>query len=202
MDGSRRWPIDLSLVAFLSGVMRSLRDEHWKRHRRESLRAADSCPDPREDADPERVFASVQSLAELNRLFARDGAAIRILTGLAEGLTADEIRSTYELGPVEYDSARRRIRRLLVRQGLAWTGRWTDRRRPTLPVDVLLAALEAELITATDSEIEEVLEDAGLRSVAIDEVRDVLVSACGSEADDGDLPGGSPRSYREGLARH
>ena len=123
LDGSRRWPTDLSLVAFLSGVMRSLRDEHWKRHRREALRTVDACREHRDDADPERVFASVQSLAELNRLFARDGAAIRILTGLAAGLSADEIRRTYDLGSVEYDSARRRIRRLLVRQGLAWSGR-------------------------------------------------------------------------------
>lgn len=78
----------------------------------------------------------------------------------------------------------------------------TKRRRPGLPADVLLAALEAELIAATDAEIEEALEDAGLRSVAIDEVRDVLLSACGSEADDGGLPTGSPRRSEEGLARH
>ena len=123
MDGSRLWPTELPLAPFLSGVMRSLRDEHWRRHRRESLRAADTCPAQHDDVDPERVFASIQSLAELNRLFAKDGAAIRILTGLAAGLGADEIRRTYDLGPVEYDSARRRIRRLLLRQGLAGTGR-------------------------------------------------------------------------------
>ncbi len=123
MGGSRRWPTDLSLVAFLSGVMRSLRDEHWKWQRREALWSVDACPDYRDDADPERAFASIQSLAELNRLFAKDGAAIRILTGLAEGPSADEIRRTYDLGSVEYDTARRRIRRLLLRQDLACTGR-------------------------------------------------------------------------------
>ena len=123
MDGSRRWPRDLPLAAFLAGVMRSLRDEHWRRHRREALLAAEACRADRDDADPERVFASIQSLAELNRLFARDGAAIRILTGLAAGLSAEEIRCAYALAPIEYDSARRRIRRLLLRHGLAGTGR-------------------------------------------------------------------------------
>ena len=122
-DGARRWRTGLPLVAFLSGVMRSLRDEHWRRHRRESLRAAAVSADHREDSDPERVFASVQSLAELNRLLARDGAALRVLTGLAAGLDAEEIRRTYELGPVEYDTTRRRIRRLLLRHGLVWSGR-------------------------------------------------------------------------------
>ena len=78
----------------------------------------------------------------------------------------------------------------------------TDRRRPTLPVDVLLAALEADLIAATDAEIDEALEDAVSRSVAIDGVRDVVLSACGSAADDGDLAIDSPRWIQMGSARH
>ena len=78
----------------------------------------------------------------------------------------------------------------------------TDRRRPTLPVDVLLAALEADLIAATDAEIDEALEDAVSRSVAIDGVRDVLLSACGSAAEDGDLPAGNRGWFQTGLPRH
>ena len=41
LDGSRRWPAGVPLLAFLSGVMRSICDDHWRRRRRE----------PRADAD-------------------------------------------------------------------------------------------------------------------------------------------------------
>ena len=77
----------------------------------------------------------------------------------------------------------------------------TKRHQTTLPVDVLLAALEAEGIVAIDAEIDEALGDAGVASVAIDEVRAVLLSACGSEANSG-LPVGLPGWFQAGLARH
>ena len=64
----------------------------------------------------------------------------------------------------------------------------TNRDRTRLPLDILLAALETELIVATEAEIAEAAEDAGVCSVAIDEVQAVLASAYGREVDDGDLP--------------
>src|SRR3984893_15777709 len=35
LTGARPWPPGLSLVAFLAGVMRSIGDEQWRRHRRQ-----------------------------------------------------------------------------------------------------------------------------------------------------------------------
>src|SRR5262249_46044154 len=35
LDGSRRWPPGVPLLAFLSGVMRSICDDHWRRARRD-----------------------------------------------------------------------------------------------------------------------------------------------------------------------
>lgn len=128
LDGSRRWPPDVPLPAFLGGIMRSLCDEHWRRHRREGAsplpgRAAVLVADPSPGGDPERACASAEALAALDRLFAADPVALRILAGLAGGLSAEEIRRRYGMGEVEYDTARRRMRRLLLRSGLAWGGR-------------------------------------------------------------------------------
>ena len=119
LAGTRPWPHGVPLLAFLAGVMRSLCDEQWRRRRRQ-----DGLPAP-EDAspvdDPERVYAAAEALAAIHRLFATDIPATRVITGLLDGMTADEIRRHYGLSTVEYDTARRRIRRTLLRHGLTWS---------------------------------------------------------------------------------
>ncbi|MCW5745221.1 MAG: hypothetical protein KIT36_03365 [Alphaproteobacteria bacterium] len=127
LDGSRRWPPEVPLLAFLSGVMRSICDEHWRRARRERQWCLPSQPPDGDDAaagappDPERVLAAAQALAAVHRLFAADAAAQKIIAGLTEGLTADEIRRFYGMSERDYDSARKRMRRALLRCGLAWS---------------------------------------------------------------------------------
>jgi DNA-directed RNA polymerase specialized sigma24 family protein len=124
LDGTRQPPAGLGTVAFLAGIMRSIANEHWRRLRREAglfasgdaeIGAADPGP------DPERSMAAVQALAKLDRLFSGDLAASQILAGLATGLAAQGIRETYGLSEVEYDSARKRMRRLLLREGIKWS---------------------------------------------------------------------------------
>ncbi len=128
LEGSRQWPPGVPLLAFLAGVMRSIGDEIWRRRRREAALVAlgeeadaerrdVACPAP----DQERVLAAAEALSAVHRLFASDGVALRIIAGLANGLPAEEIRATHDLSPVEYDSARRRMRRVLLRAGLSWS---------------------------------------------------------------------------------
>jgi DNA-directed RNA polymerase specialized sigma24 family protein len=126
LDGSRQWPAGLPLLAFLSGVMRSLCGEMWRRRRREAelIVSADeaagveaACPAP----DAERVFAAAEAVSAIHRLFADDAIVLRIVSGLAAGMTAEEIRAMHDLSPVAYDSARRRMRRALLRVGLSWS---------------------------------------------------------------------------------
>lgn len=126
LDGSRRWPEGLPLLAFLAGVMRSLCDEAWRRRRREAAlltfgnEAAcetAACPAP----SPERTLAAGEAVGAIHRLFARDTVALRIVMGLADGLSAEEIRAMHHLSSLEYDSARRRMRRALLRAGLSWS---------------------------------------------------------------------------------
>jgi DNA-directed RNA polymerase specialized sigma24 family protein len=122
LDGSRQCPPGVGIVVFLAGIMRSIASEHWRRRRREAgifeISGGDDEADPA--PDPERSLATLQALAALDQLFAGDLAASQILAGLAAGLSAKEIRETYGLSETDYDSTRKRMRRLLIRQGIAW----------------------------------------------------------------------------------
>lgn len=118
LDGSRPWPPQVPLLAFLSGVMRSICDDHWRRARREFSRDELDPQASEETPDPERTLAAAQQLAAVHQLFAGDRCALKIIAGLAEGLGAREICAHYGLTAVEYDSARKRMRRALLRQGL------------------------------------------------------------------------------------
>jgi len=127
LDGSRRWSPDVPLVAFLAGIMRSLSSEYWHRSRREVVAMRSLHDDDGGAAqwhalvsasDPERAVAAAEMSAAIDRLFAADAMALRIIAGLANGLTAAEIRRLYGLDEVDYDTIRRRMRRTLVRHGL------------------------------------------------------------------------------------
>ena len=119
LTGARPWPPGVPLLAFLAGVMRSLCDEQWRRHRRQHdlLGRHDSGGAD----DPERACAAAEALAAIQRLFASDEAALKMITGLISGMAAEEIRHHYGLTTVKYDTTRRRIRRTMLRHGLAWS---------------------------------------------------------------------------------
>jgi RNA polymerase sigma-70 factor (ECF subfamily) len=60
LTGTRPWPPAVPLLAFLAGVMRSLCDEQWRRHRRQEhlpiLHGGGA-------DDPERACAAAEALA-------------------------------------------------------------------------------------------------------------------------------------------
>ena len=129
LDGSRAIPRAVPTVAFLAGVMRSIKAEHWRRRRRATeqqpvlateyqvvmAETAEACdPQP----DPERWLIAAQQLQAIGTLFANDPVALQIIAGLGDGLTAEEIRRTLRMSKTDYDSARRRMRRALIRAGL------------------------------------------------------------------------------------
>jgi DNA-directed RNA polymerase specialized sigma24 family protein len=129
LDGSRTIPSGVPTVAFLAGVMRSIKAEHWRRRRRATQQqpvlaseyqlvqaeTAEACdPQP----DPERWLIAAQELQAIGTLFAHDPVALQIIAGLGDGLSAEEIRRALGLGKTDYDSARRRMRRALIRAGL------------------------------------------------------------------------------------
>ena len=129
LDGSRRLPQGVPLVAFLAGVMRSIKAEHWRRARREArqlpkLLAERESVNPQGDEaydpapDPERRLIAMQELARLDELFKDDTLALQVILGLADERSPEEICARYEMSKTDYDSTRRRIRRVLLREGL------------------------------------------------------------------------------------
>jgi RNA polymerase sigma-70 factor (ECF subfamily) len=129
LDGSRAIPPGVPAVAFLAGVMRSIKAEHWRRRRRATEQQSawvsqypHSGPDSTEASDPlpdpERWLIASQQLEAIGALFATDAVALQIIAGLGDGLTAEEIRQTLGLSKTDYDSARKRMRRALIRAGL------------------------------------------------------------------------------------
>jgi DNA-directed RNA polymerase specialized sigma24 family protein len=129
LDGSRKWPPEVPILAFLSGIMRSICDDQWRRARRElevlvrGEDLADLCAsgDEVKSPSPERVVAAAQSLAAIDRLFACDPLALKIIAGLAEGLTPTEICKRHGMSERQYDTTRKRMRRALLRCGLEWS---------------------------------------------------------------------------------
>ena len=69
-------------------------------------------------SDPERALSARQELKLIERLFAEDTVALQIIAGIGKGLSAEHIRSAAHLSKRDYDSARKRIRRTLLREGL------------------------------------------------------------------------------------
>lgn len=129
LTGKRLQPEGVGMVGFLGGVMRSLRSDHIRRARqglqRDDPRWIGQSHDERFDlelldpsADPERALIAVEELDKIRRLFADDPVALRIIDGLAEGLAAEQIRARNGISRIEYDSARKRMRRCLIREGL------------------------------------------------------------------------------------
>ncbi len=130
--GRRRQPQGVTVVAFLAGVMRSLKSEHWRRAQgrpdsREAL-GVDRAPGaPREIEpvdplqDPVRALVARQALAGIERLFHGDAEALQIIAGLGDGQSPEQIRAACGLTKTDYDSARKRMRRKLLREGLTWS---------------------------------------------------------------------------------
>ncbi len=127
--GSRLRPEGVTTVAFVAGILRSLRSEYWRRATRQSggnetLRIDHASDEslalvlPDSAPGPERAVSARQELAAIKQLFADDPAALKIIHGLGEGLSAKQIRRATRMSKTDYDSTRRRMRRTLLREGL------------------------------------------------------------------------------------
>jgi RNA polymerase sigma-70 factor (ECF subfamily) len=74
-----------------------------------------------EEPDPERILAAAQKLANVYRLFEADPRALKIIAGMADGLTAREICKVHDMSELDYDTTRRRMRRTLLRHQQNWS---------------------------------------------------------------------------------
>lgn len=134
LDGARKPPEGVSVVAFFAGVMRSIKSEHCRRARRQASRLPKMLADLESDGDdaeprdptpnPERKLAVMQELARIDQLFADDLRARQVIEGLYEGCSPEQICARYEISTTEYDSTRKRMRRALLRDGLRNIDEW------------------------------------------------------------------------------
>src|SRR6185437_278455 len=115
--GTRHRPEGVKMTAFVAGIMLSLRSDHRRRGRRRT-----QAPSELEPADarpgPESLLSGGQELSAIKRLFAGDALALRVLSGLAEGSTAEQICTVAGISRTDYDATRKRMRRCLLRVGL------------------------------------------------------------------------------------
>jgi RNA polymerase sigma-70 factor (ECF subfamily) len=127
--GARLPPENVPIVAFLAGIMRSLKSEHWRRATNRSGRfqplRIDQASDAARDVElrdptptPERSLSARQELSAIQQLFVGDSVALAIIAGLADDLSAEQIRCAHGISRTDYDSARKRMRRTLLREGL------------------------------------------------------------------------------------
>lgn len=122
--GTRKTPDGVPAVAFVAGIIRSLRSDY----RRRALHAAQQTPAHTDGddgtaltdalSDPERAITVRQELEAIERLFGDDHTALQIIACLGRGLAADQICAVLRMSKTEYDSARKRMRRKLLREGL------------------------------------------------------------------------------------
>jgi DNA-directed RNA polymerase specialized sigma24 family protein len=129
LDGSRPRPAEVPMVAFLAGVMRSIKEQYWRKCRRgarqlpkllaqlgpfdlQEHELADPAP------SPERRVIAIEEMETINRLFEADTRARQIISALYEGRTPEETCTACAMSRTEYDSTRKRIRRALIRAGL------------------------------------------------------------------------------------
>ena len=129
LDGSRRQPADVPLVAFLAEVMRSIKEQHWRQCRRgarhlpkllaelgaiafQEGELADPAP------SPERRVIAIEQMEAINGLFEQDPQARQVISALYEGWTPEETCATCTMSRTDYDTTRKRIRRALIRAGL------------------------------------------------------------------------------------
>lgn len=129
LDGSRRKPANVPTVAFLAGVMRSLKEQYWRQSRRGARQLpkllAELGPvglQEGELADPapstERRAIAIEQMERINAMFEDDARARQVIAALYEGWNPEESCAACGMTRTDYDSTRRRIRRALVKAGL------------------------------------------------------------------------------------
>jgi DNA-directed RNA polymerase specialized sigma24 family protein len=124
LDGTRQCARSVNILDFLAGVMRSIASDWRKaRKRRPEMSLVThtgalqevvvQVRDTRPVAD--EWLASSQEVARIRMaildLFADDGVAQRLVEGLMDGVTGEELRSLAELSQTQFASKRRLIRR-------------------------------------------------------------------------------------------
>jgi len=128
LDGCRKRPKDVPLMAFLLQTMRSIAWEYGKRNRREipdsrigntnddDDEESDSFLDaqPADGGDPADAVALLRFAEDVERLFGDDDDVMAVIIGRVEGLSSAETRERFDMTPQAFAAAQKRLWRGVV----------------------------------------------------------------------------------------
>lgn len=109
LEGTRKWPRHVSIIAFLAEVMRSLASEQWQRQSRSKAKENPSSINP----GPENASEAKAELNNIESFFNDDDEVLAVIMARAEGCSPEEIQNMFKLTSTQYDSTLKRIRRKL-----------------------------------------------------------------------------------------
>lgn len=125
LEGTRRCPRSVPLIAFLAQTIRSLASEEARRvESSNTVREVDlGTPDGEIGGSlddlavnlvhPEREASARSSLTQIEAFFADDAEALKVIHSLAEGRAPSEAQKDAGMTATQYASTQRRIRRRL-----------------------------------------------------------------------------------------
>lgn len=128
LSGTRRWPKDVSFIAFMAQTIRSVASEERRRVYRENVTLESDLAPPNGDAQNfsideiaaspmnlERELIARRTLEEILALFSDDHDALAILGGLGRGLSPEDVQRDAGMNQTQYGTTQRRIRRAIAR---------------------------------------------------------------------------------------
>jgi len=107
LEGSRRWPRTVPIIAFLAQTMRSIASEQRQRGSECEVDAEAVAAAPQED--PHRIAEASDQLRHIQARFAGDDKVRAFIEGLQKGETARETQGRTGMTATEYDAARKRF---------------------------------------------------------------------------------------------
>jgi len=114
LDGSRRWPEGVPLLAFIAGIMRSLVDGRAQERRRLAERALAGSETP-VSAPPDAQLHARQCLAAITQFFAGDPDVLALIAALARQYLGGADDPAPRLSPKRREAARKRLARAILR---------------------------------------------------------------------------------------
>jgi hypothetical protein len=124
LEGRRHRPSDVHPIAFLAMVMKSISKEWTEQRARHPIDVGTALVEDKDGGalltvqgvttlTPEREISARRVLDVIRQQLASDARALAVFDGRAEGRTPAEIRDSACLDETQYDSANKKIYRLL-----------------------------------------------------------------------------------------
>jgi DNA-directed RNA polymerase specialized sigma24 family protein len=122
LSGRRPWPVEVSLPAFLSQVMRSIASQWRQEARREPLKEDEVGEVFEEEShNPSACYEMGDLIARMRRALGSDPPALGVFQHILADTNREDAQAALGMTATQYDTARRRmVRRLLEAFHAGW----------------------------------------------------------------------------------